>query len=136
MKIFGYEIRKQKKPMQKRASGDASIRDIIRVLTGDEYNSLCCAGYTTLDQNPEVLTACRKIADLISSMTIHLMSNTDNGDVRIINELSRKLDISPNDYMTRKTFMDAVVMNLLLYGKGTALSGCIRVTACSEIWSR
>ena len=29
MKIFGYEIRKQKKPMQKRASGDASIRDII-----------------------------------------------------------------------------------------------------------
>ena len=52
MKIFGYEIRKQKKPMQKRASGDASIRDIIRVLTGDEYSSLCCAGYTTLDQNP------------------------------------------------------------------------------------
>lgn len=44
MKIFGYEITKQKKPMQKRANNDATISDLIRVLTGDEYSSLCCAG--------------------------------------------------------------------------------------------
>ena len=120
MNILGFEIRRKEKP-RVRAKTDASIRDLIRVLTNDEYSTLCCAGYTSLARNPEVLTACRRISDLISSMTIHLMSNTDKGDVRIINELSRKLDINPNNYMTRKTFMDIVVMNLLLYGNGNSI---------------
>lgn len=81
----------------------------------------CPVGYKRLDHCPEIVTACRVIAQVIGSMTIHLMANTDRGDQRIINELSRKLDIDPNVYMTRKTFMEAVVMNQLLYGRGNSV---------------
>lgn len=83
--------------------------------------SFCCLGYTSLDKNPDIMTACRTIAETIGSMTIHLMANKENGDQRIINELSRKIDINPSASMTRKTFMEAAIMNLLLYGKGNSV---------------
>ena len=82
---------------------------------------ICCSGYTSLDKCPEIVTACTKIAQLISTMTIHLMANTENGDVRINNELSRKIDIEPSPYMTRKQWTESVVMNLLLYGSGNSI---------------
>ena len=93
----------------------------VWLATSDAYDTLCVKGYTRLDQCPEVVTACRAIAQAIGSMTIYLMANTDRGDERVINQLSRKLDIEPNQYMTRKTFIEAVVMNQLLYGRGNAV---------------
>jgi len=88
---------------------------------GDQDGAICIDGYTSLDKNPEIMTACRTIAELIGSITIHLMANTEGGDVRVINELSRAIDIDPMPTMTRSHWMESIVMNLLLYGEGNSI---------------
>lgn len=93
----------------------------VSYVLGTDFENLCTTNYVSLDRNPEILTACKKIAELIGSMTIHLMANTKNGDVRVVNELSRKIDIDPMQTMTRSHWMQTIVMNLLLYGKGNSI---------------
>ena len=85
------------------------------------YEALTCTGYTSLSHCPEIVAAVGTIAQLVGSMTIYLMQNTDAGDVRVKNELSRKMDIEPAKNMTRSTFVQWIVRTLYLDGNGNAI---------------
>ena len=109
-----------KKPAtEKRETADVSQAARIAFWLGQ--GDIACTGYTRLCDCPEIQTGVMRIAELIGSMTVYLMNNTDKGDERIINELSRKIDIEPCEHMTRMEWMTAVVMNLLLHGDGNSI---------------
>lgn len=99
----------------------AQKRSLVWMADQNSWKSLECKGYVPISQNPEVCTAVDTIARLIGSMTIHLMRNTPAGDVRVIDELAKKVDINPNQNLTRSEFVRWIVRTMMLDGDGNAV---------------
>lgn len=96
-------------------------RSMIWLTDSAGFDSLECQGYTSLADSPEVSTAVNTIARLIGAMTIHKMRNSDSGDIRVTDALSRVVDITPNKIMTRFNFIEWIVRTMLLTGRGNAV---------------
>lgn len=118
--MVGRLSKRKNRAKPKARAEPAQKRSVAFVMPGD-WDTLKCMGYTTLAHNPEIVAAVDTIARLIGSMTIHLMENTEDGDVRIRDELSRKVDINPNSNMTRSNFIHWIVKSLFLDGNGNVI---------------
>ena len=74
-----------------------------------DADTLAVPGYTRLIDSPDVLAAIGGLADIISNATIQLMRNTDDGDVRVRNQLARFMDITPWRHGTRKDLILSLI---------------------------
>ena len=93
----------------------------VGIVTQTDWDLLFAGGYVPLYSCPEVAMCVDAIADLVSNMTLRLMRNTDTGDVRVVNGLSRAIDIMPNAYQNRKAFVYNIVSTLLTVGNGNCV---------------
>lgn len=114
----------QKKRKNRAMSRDApkARGEMVGLTSAEAYKVLCIDGYKPVSKCPEVQMAVNVYADMIASMTLHLMQNTERGDVRIRDGLSRRMDIEPNAYMTRHQFIHNLVRVLMLEGEGNQIT--------------
>lgn len=85
-------------------------------MNGEQWAECISSGNVPLSKNPEITAAVGKVARLVASMSIRMMQNTDKGDERVYNGLSRLVDIAPNDKMGRSAFYEYIVREMLLKG--------------------
>ena len=112
---------KRNKRIRPQARAEPAQKRSVVLVNGTGWDEISCLGYTSLDHNPEIVAAVDTIARLIGSMTIYLMENAEDGDIRIRDELAKKVDVNPNSYMTRSNFVQWIVKNLFLDGRGNVV---------------
>lgn len=105
----------------KRSAEQQTKSNKVGYFMKNDIENVLVSGYTKLSDSPEVVTAINTIADLVSNMTIQLMKNGDRGDTRVKNEISRLVDISPNAYQTRKSFIFWIVKSMMLNGNAVVM---------------
>ena len=93
----------------------------VAYISLDSPGVLAGMGYHSLTDAPEVARAIWIISDLISSMPIHLMEKHHNGDERIRDNLSRKIDIDPWTLGTRQTWIQWIVSTTLTEGESVVI---------------
>lgn len=93
----------------------------VMLCSPEAWQIFCNDSYKPITSCPEVQICIGLYADAIASMTIMQMENTDKGDIRIRDGLSRKLDIEPSRYMTHQTWMSNIVRVMLSTGNQITL---------------
>lgn len=107
------------KKKKKNIRGDTLPREALSYfLSPDAYSTLCSdGGYRRISEDPDVRTGINIISNLVASMTMKMMENQDEGpDQRIKDGLSSLVDISPCHGLTKQSWVQRVVNNLVLYG--------------------
>ena len=105
---------------KKRAASKTSPVGVSAIILSSS-GVLAGSGYHRLVDAPEVASAIWIIADLVSSMPIHLMENQPNGDIRVKDQLARKIDIDPWSLGTRQTWVQWIVETMLKEGEAVVI---------------
>lgn len=106
-------------PVKRETAGSNAAMQAFLMSCGC-FDSLGVSGYSSLINSPDVAAAVDVIAEVVSSATIHLLQNTEGGDQRVKDGLSRFVDIHPYSMGTRKTLVNWIVTYMLTYGDGNA----------------
>lgn len=113
---MGRKKRTPRAPSQQRSGGTSLVG-----ITINTPGVICPPGYHALMDAPEVAAAVWRISDMLGSMTIHEMKNTPAGDVRILDELARKVDISPWSLSNRSSWISWIASTMLTQGEAFVL---------------
>lgn len=108
--------RNKRKTKSRSRDAPTQQRGSIMLCNNDAWKIFCGEGYRPVTQCPEVQMCINAYARSVAMMTIQLMRNVHNGDERIKNELSRKVDINPTPYMTRTNMMYMIVKQMMETG--------------------
>lgn len=106
---------------RKRDAQQRSSNVGITYLSLDSPGVLAGHGYHMLSEAPEVASAIWIIADLISTMPIHLLEKQPVGDKRIRDALAKKIDIDPWSLSTRRDWIHWIVQTMLLEGEAVVI---------------